>query len=207
MHMHMKTVQSLFLGAVIMTAFFFSGCVKESDPEVPAIGDIREGGIVSHIFQPGEEGYVEGRVTGIITAPLDVVFESQWGCQGTAVGGTSTAVGRGRINTERVLAFHNSLPDFFNNPTQCHPNNNGSVGARVALEFSSGGFDDWFMPSQQEMGYLFRNKDVIGGFTEAEYWSSCESNAQAACAMSFITGEFLSRDKSEFRRVRVIRFF
>ncbi len=207
MCIHKKSIQIKFFIFSVFAASFFSSCTKDNEPEIPAIGDVREGGIVSHIFQPGEQGYVEGEVHGIITAPVDVVFESQWGCQGVAVGGTSVEVGRGRTNTERVLAFHNNLPDYYNNPTQCHPNNNGSVGARVALEFSSGGYDDWFMPSLLEMEYLYKNREQIGGFTSTEYWSSCESNARAACVMSFVTGELLSKDKSEFRRVRVIRFF
>jgi hypothetical protein len=187
--------------------FIFSSCVKEESPENVIVGEPYQGGVVAHIFQPGQEGYVEGKTTGIIIAPVEEVFESQWGCQGVAVGGTSTALGAGRTNTERVLAFHDSLPNYYTNPTQCHPANNGSVAARVTLDFNLGGFNDWFMPSLEEMNYLYDNRDLIGGFSTVEYWSSCESNATNACVMSFITGEQLSKPKSELRRVRVIRFF
>jgi hypothetical protein len=123
------------------------------------------------------------------------------------VTGTSVEVGAGRRNTELVLAFHDALPDFYNNPTQCHPENDGTVAARITINFENGGFNDWFMPSLEEMDYLYQNRDKIGGFSTVEYWSSCESNATNACVMSFITGEQLSRPKSELRRVRVIRFF
>lgn len=193
-----------------ISAFCFFGCTEKEDiknPIEPRVGESREGGIISHIFLPGEVGYVEGETHGIVTAPADVVYSSQWGCQGTEVGGTSTKLGKGRLNTELVLAFHDNLPNFYNNPTQCHPDNNGSVAAREALNFSSLGFEDWFMPSLLEMEYLYKNRDQIGGFTDSEYWSSCESNAENACVMSFITGEKLSKPKSEIRRVRVVRFF
>lgn len=198
-----KSILLILLSIVVI----FSGCVKEESPEDVSLGEPYQGGVVAHIFQPGEDGYVEGKKTGIIIAPVEEVFESQWGCQGTAVGGTSTAVGAGRKNTELVLAFHDALPDYYNNPTQCHPANNGTVAARVTLNFNLGGYDDWFMPSQGEMNYLYQNRDKIGGFSDVEYWSSCESNRTDACVMSFITGELLSKPKSEIRRVRVIRFF
>lgn len=197
------------LSVLFLTGFslFLSGCIKEEDPAEVAIGEPFQGGVVGHIFQPGEEGFVDGETHGIIIAPVEQVFESQWGCQGTSVTGTSTEVGAGRKNTELVLAFHEALPDFYNNPTQCHPDNDGTVAARFTIDFENGGFNDWFMPSLKEMDYLYKNRDRIGGFSTVEYWSSCESNATNACVMSFITGEQLSRPKSEVRRVRVIRFF
>ncbi|MCH6233401.1 hypothetical protein [Cognataquiflexum rubidum] len=198
-----KSVVLILLSIIVI----FSGCVKEESPEDVAIGEPFQGGVVGHIFEPGQEGYVEGKRTGIIIAPVEEVFESQWGCQGSAVGGTSTAVGTGRKNTELVLAFHDALPNYYTNPTQCHPANNGTVAARLTLDFNLGGFNDWFMPSLEEMNYLYDNRDKIGGFSDVEYWSSCESNANNACVMSFITGEQLSKPKSELRRVRVIRFF
>ncbi|WP_113925459.1 DUF1566 domain-containing protein [Cognataquiflexum aquatile] len=198
-----KSMVLILLSAVII----FSGCVKEESPEDVTIGEPYQGGVVAHIFEPGEEGYVEGKKTGIIIAPVEEVFLSQWGCQGRAVGGTSPEVGFGRSNTERVLAFHDALPNYYSNPTQCHPANNGTVAARVTIDFNLGGFNDWFMPSQEEMNYLYKNRDKIGGFSSVEYWSSCESNAANACVMSFVTGELLSKPKSEVLNVRVIRFF
>lgn len=193
----------VFFGA----AFLYSGCVKEESPEDVSVGEPYQGGVVAHIFEPGQKGYVQGKKTGIIIAPEEEVFLSQWGCQGRAVEGTSREVGFGRLNTERVLAFHDALPDYYNNPTQCHPANNGTVAARVSINFNLGGFNDWFMPSQEEMNYLYKNRDKIGGFSTVEHWSSCESNASDACVMSFVTGELLSKPKSEVLNVRVIRFF
>ena len=201
-------LSSLALFCLFGFIIVLSSCIQEGDPEKAVlVGETFEGGVVGHIFRPGDEGFISGETHGIIIAPVDLVFESQWGCQGAAVTGTSTKVGFGRMNTEKVLAFHDALPDFYKNPTQCHPDNDGTVAARLTRDFASGGFDDWFMPSLKEMDFLYQNRDKIGGFSTVEYWSSCETNAVSACVMSFITGEQLSRPKSEVRRVRVIRFF
>lgn len=204
-----KSLRLFVLASLVMFSFslVFSSCIKEEDPKEVVVGEPFEGGVVGHIFGPGDEGYISGETHGIIIAPVEEVFESQWGCQGSAVTGTSTEVGFGRSNTEKVLAFHDSLTDFYNNPTQCHPNNDGSVAARLTIDFAKGGFNDWFMPSLKEMDFLYQNREKIGGFSTVEYWSSCETNADNACVMSFVTGERLSMPKSEVRRVRVIRFF
>ncbi|WP_373520637.1 hypothetical protein [Aquiflexum sp.] len=185
----------------------FSSCIKEEDPKEVIVGEPFQGGVVGHVFGPGDPGFVSGETHGIIIAPVEQVFEAQWGCQGSAVTGTSTQVGFGRSNTEKVLAFHDALPNFYTNPTQCHPDNDGTVAARLTINFENGGYKDWFMPSLEEMNFLYDNRDKIGGFSNVEYWSSCESNATNACVMSFITGEQLSMPKSQLRRVRVIRFF
>lgn len=198
-----------FLASMLIVQFAMTACVKEEPAQLEIeVGEVYEGGIVAHVFQPGEPLYVPGETRGIVVAPTDQVFESQWGCQGTRVTGTSPEIGRGRENTKRVVEWHDALPNYYTNPTQCHPNNDGTVAAKLAVEFRAAtGQQDWFMPSLKEMNYLYQNRDKIGGFSVEEYWSSCETNENAACVMSFITGELTSRNKSEYHRVRLIRFF
>jgi hypothetical protein len=206
----MMKFRIVFLFVTILALHLtLTGCVKEEPAQLEiAVGEVYEGGIVAHIFQPGEPFYVLGETHGIIVAPTDQVFESQWGCQGNRVTGTSSELGRGRENTKKVVEWHDALPDYYNNPTQCHPANDGTVAAKLAIEFRAAtGQQDWFMPSLDEMNYLYDNRDKIGGFSVEEYWSSCETNATAACVMSFVTGEQTSRNKSEYHRVRLIRFF
>lgn len=193
----------------LCSIFTLIGCVKEEpEPIKLDVGEVFGGGIVAHVFQPGDPYYVVGESHGIVVAPTDQVFESQWGCQGTRVSGTSPELGKGRDNTRKVVDWHNALPNYYSNPTQCHPNNDGTVAAKLAVDYRAAtGQNDWFMPSLEEMNYLYDNRDKIGGFSVEEYWSSCETNANAACVMSFVTGEQLSRNKSELHRVRLIRFF
>lgn len=191
------------LGIILVLA----SCTEIDEKNPPKIGEVHEGGVVTHLFTSSQPGYVKGESHGIIVSQADLTLESQWGCRGTAIENTSPAIGRGRSNTENVLEFHDNLPDYYNNPTQCDELNDGTVAANFAREFNLNGYDDWFMPSQKEMALLYEQREEIGGFVEEEYWSSCESNANDACVVSFITGEILSADKSETKKVRVIRYF
>ena len=38
------------------------------------------------------------------------------------------------------------------------------------------GYDDWYLPSKEELNQLYLNKGKIGGFANSIYWSSTEYN-------------------------------
>ncbi len=187
--------------------FVSTSCIDLEKDEPPKIGEEFEGGVVTHLFTSSNPGYVKGETHGIIVSKTDLPLQSQWGCRGTEIGNTSPAVGRGRTNTELVLAFHDNLPDYYNNPQQCHELNDGTVAANFAREYNLEGYDDWFMPSRSEMAILYEQREEIGGFVAEEYWSSCESDETSACVFSFIDGSISSAEKSETKKVRVIRYF
>ncbi|KEO72277.1 DUF1566 domain-containing protein [Anditalea andensis] len=184
-------------------------CKEEESPEtsLPAVGTEMEGGILAYLFTPADAGYRTGEVHGIIVAIEDFPTDTQWGCRGSEVGGTSREIGNGRTNTSTVAAFHDNLPDYYNNPSQCHPTNDGTVAAKIAQDSEYNGYNDWFIPTRGEALILYSNREQIGGFSENDYWSSCESNRQDACAMSFVTGATFSADKSIRKKIRLIRYF
>ena len=47
------------------------------------------------------------------------------------------------------------------------------------------GHSDWYFPSRNELYHLYTNKDAIGGFISAWYWSSTERNNSNAWAQRF----------------------
>ena len=52
------------------------------------------------------------------------------------------------------------------------------------------GYNDWYLPSKEELNFLYQNKDKIGGFSDGWYWSSTEStNGRNAWCQSFRNGE------------------
>lgn len=96
-----------------------------------------------------------------------------WGCVDTLVGATATAIGEGSANTDMLVE------------SDC------STAASLAAEAVINGYDDWFLPSRDE---LMRVHDVLtigtnfhddNGLATMSYASSSELNENAAIAVDF----------------------
>jgi hypothetical protein len=70
-----------------------------------------------------------------------------------------------------------------------------------------GGYNDWFLPSKDELNKLYLNKDVIGGFAESTYWSSSELESYPVWGQEFSAGFQFETNKFDFRYVRAVRYF
>lgn len=157
----------------------------------------------SVVFVVGEEGPAGGFIIYvnqdpdsswqyIEAAPIDIEGDIEWGCVSSQLfdDQSTTFIGTGLLNTTTIVDFHDALEDYYNNPDQCDSSNNGTVAAKVALEFEYGGFSDWHLPSRDE-GLLFYDILFDTGLsdfeTEGLYWTSTEHpNAMdAAAAISF----------------------
>lgn len=88
----------------------------------------------------------------------------------------------------------------------------GSAGnaAGVCRTYTGGGFNDWYLPSRDELNLLYAQKSIIGNFQAFYYWSSTASSTYNASAWSQEFGSGMQSnisDKTYLYFVRAIRAF
>ena len=122
-----------------------------------------------------------------------------WAYSGST-GAQGTAIGTGLTNTNTIIAAKGT---------------SYSYAARVARACADGGFNDWYLPSKDELRKLWDNRVAINGNFSANYdyyWSSSEAppsdDGNFAYAQSFYSGSMGLQGKSASNwRVRAIRSF
>lgn len=160
------------------------------------------GGKIAYILQAGDPGYDASVPHGLIAATEDqslgIVWISGGSTQSTSVpGGTGTALGTGSSNTDNIIA----------QAVAAGNNTLTSYAAGLARAHNGGGYNDWYLPSKDELNKLYLNRVAIGGFVVDVYWSSSEINANVAWFQSFNTGNQSSYLKGYNYRVRAVRAF
>jgi hypothetical protein len=70
------------------------------------------------------------------------------------------------------------------------------------------GYSDWHLPTEDELGALYANRNVVGGFELALYWSSSEFNDLKAFCQTFDYGVANNYAMKALKyRVRPVRAF
>ena len=87
---------------------------------------------------------------------------------------TSTEVGAGRYNTELLVRYMDFDGMAISNEER---NEFEEYAARICFDYSYGGYDDWFLPSKDELNLMYENlyEAGLGSFVGTSYWSSSES--------------------------------
>ncbi len=106
---------------------------------------------------------------------------------------TSTEIGTGYANTMKISSYRD-----------------GDVtAAKACLDYSVNGYDDWFLPSKDELDLMYKNLDVrgVGSFANDGYWSSSENNSDGAWLQYFFDGSQNYNSRYLEGRVRPVRAF
>ena len=137
------------------------------------IGQEYEGGVIGYIFQNEDYGFIAGEVHGIIISTED---QSQgninWQIgtyspeeQTTYFNITNSIyeeIGYGKANTDLIIQTQNSTGLPFE-------------AANLTIEYSNDGYDDWFLPSIDELEIVYNLRFSLNGlFTNDYYFSSTE---------------------------------
>jgi len=162
---------------------FFSQKIEVSHQMIQK-GSLAFGGIVF---------YLDGSGGGMVCAQSDQSTSTEWGCYGSSIGGTGTALGTGAANTAKIVAGCSQA----------------GIAARICNELVLNGYSDWFLPSKDELNLMYQNlkQAGLGGFADDWYWSSSECSSGNAWEQSFDNGYQNSGSKYYNGRVRAVRAF
>jgi hypothetical protein len=159
--------------------------------EVLRIGDAYGGGIVF---------YLDGKGGGLVCSLEDLGSDIPW-TKGKmeATGTTSMGIDTGQANTTTIVSIQGK----------------GKYAAALCDELNIGGYEDWFLPSKEELNLMHKNigngnvfgLGNIGGFASSFYWSSSEVDENKAWMQDFYNGNQLSMMKDYLDYVRAIRAF
>jgi len=109
-------------------------------------------------------------------------------------GATATGIGSGAANTATIVSVQGA----------------GTYAASVCADLSIGGYEDWFLPSMDELNLMYAQKGIIGGLSSSisPYYSSSETASWTAWVQYFSSG---NQDAGYYKDygglVRAIRAF
>ncbi len=133
---------------------------------------------------------------GLVAAPDDQTANANWGCYGQEIDGANrTPPGSGAQNTIDIL-------------NDCTPND--GIAARLCADLVLNGYDDWYLPSRDELFEMHANLRTfeLGNFA-GWYWTSTEHDSERAWSQLFdMSGAVEEANKNQGNgRVRAIRAF
>jgi len=168
-----------------------NGCKKDNSKSL-SVGDSYMGGKVAYILKSSDPGYNAEVQHGMIAAPTDQSTGIMWWNGISSVtGATAITYGTGNANTQTIVTSQGV----------------GSYAAKLCSDLVLGGYDDWYLPSKDELFILYTNRVIIGSFASTSYWSSSEVSTGSALLHGFSSGIQGSGGKGFLANVRAVRSF
>jgi hypothetical protein len=144
------------------------------------IGQFYEGGHLGYLLQPQDTGYSAVEAHGLIVASKKFLPDAKWFYGPNKTIGTKTSLGSGRANTNLIMGNQGQAPanGFF-------------YAAQYCYNMDIFEYNDWYLPSKDELDKLYINRDKLPWMTDGErnyYWTSSEQSTNEAWIQSFKTG-------------------
>ncbi len=191
---HRRKKLTALLIAVSLWMLAFPGCATlEDQMREYSIGDKGPaGGIIFY-----DRGPQEGRWRYLEAAPAEYEQSLRWGPSDIEAE-TSMALGAGPGNTQAVVEAFDAAGEF-------------DTAAQYSSSVVINGYDDWFLPSREELNLMYR----ILGVSKPEdfrgvgygYWSSSQYSRTLAWAQGFASGVQGRIEQFDRLIVRPIRAF
>jgi hypothetical protein len=192
------SVTDLLAGGVSPIDIYNGGAIIDS-----LYGKSYQGGLIFYLDTLDVHPLFEG----LVAASSDQSLYAEWGCPSESVpGADGTAIGTGNQNTIDIDLY-------------C---TDPGLAADTCANLILNGYDDWFLPSQDELNLMWENladsdgdnnnlglsdPNNLGGFLTGGYWSSSEIDAVEAWRQSFLEGNLVPQPKANAYIVRAIRAF
>ncbi len=187
-----STVQERLDGGESPLTLFNAGIPIDS-----LYGKSWQGGLIFYLDTQDTVANIEGMVAFAEDEvyPVAQIYEFHgWNENCTSVpGADGVAIGTGAQNTTDIL----------NDCTK------GGIAPDLCDNRVVGTYDDWFLPSKDELWYVYKNLHLkgTGNFATSSYWSSTEYDASEAWGLSFSNGTYYTNLKDVNWKVRAVRYF
>lgn len=167
------------------------------------VGEIWGGGVVYHVYK-GTDGIEHG----LIVAPFDQCDNTVEFCEWGNI-----------LDVEIGLSAQSTMDGLTNSNAIVAQTGHIYSAAKICLDLELNGYNDWYLPSQEELRLLIINKytiyksfSIITGAVKFSdrYWSSTETNHMSAVSMYMyetIGYEFDYSNKYGSGSIRAIRSF
>lgn len=132
-------------------------------PSGLAIGMTAFGGRVGYILKPGDPGFVAGQTKGFAVAnPPNIgtnLGADLWAPSNISTFTDNNAIGAGPGNTANIVGTWGSGSNY---------------AARTCTLYTGGGFNDWYLPSRDELVAIMQSSSILGLSGNPFYYSSSQ---------------------------------
>lgn len=147
------------------TLYSFASTLSTLSTAAYQLGQTAEGGTVFYIDSTGEHG--------LVASSYDIVNENMvskalpwWPCDNGNIE-TGSKIGTGKSNTEFIVTKLKSV-----DTERCHTDKKTDIAAEACYNLVRDGYDDWFLPSYEELAALRRLYGLFPPGFSLVYWSS-----------------------------------